>query len=62
MGHGGRHGDFARNNQWRNKNETSDNKDNDNNGFIDDIFGIGYDIKGEKSIAMLELMQSKMKI
>ncbi|MBA7545566.1 hypothetical protein ES705_37935 [subsurface metagenome] len=40
---------FPENNRWINKNEVKDGKDNDENGFIDDIFGIAYDYEGRKS-------------
>ncbi|MCK3685314.1 S8 family serine peptidase [Maribellus sp. YY47] len=36
------------NNRWVNKAEKPDGKDDDNNGFVDDVHGIAYDLKGNK--------------
>ncbi len=44
---------YPENNRWMNKNETIDGKDNDNNGFIDDVYGVAYDYEGRKSEKML---------
>ncbi|MBS2213694.1 S8 family serine peptidase [Carboxylicivirga mesophila] len=41
------------NKRWTNTNEKTDNIDNDNNGFIDDVYGIAYDLNGEKSTSIL---------
>ena len=38
---------------WVNPNEVIDGVDNDNNGFIDDINGIGHDLYGEKLSELL---------
>lgn len=38
---------------WVNKNEIVDGKDNDGNGFLDDVHGIAYDINSEKDIDYL---------
>lgn len=39
---------FPENNRWVNKAEKPDGKDNDNNGYIDDIHGIAYDLHSHK--------------
>ncbi len=44
---------FPENNRWMNKNEVVDGKDNDNNGYIDDVYGVAYDYEGRKSKDML---------
>lgn len=38
-------------NQWKNPRETFNGKDDDGNGFIDDVHGIGYDLKNYKKSA-----------
>ncbi len=44
---------FPEKNRWENKNEVINNEDDDGNGFIDDYYGIAYDMKGEKSSSIL---------
>jgi len=44
---------FPENNRWKNVNEVIDGKDNDNNGYVDDIYGVAYDYEGRKSVDML---------
>lgn len=44
---------FPENNRWTNAAEKPDGKDNDNNGFIDDIHGIAYDLKANKVTELL---------
>ncbi|WP_320110956.1 S8 family serine peptidase [Draconibacterium orientale] len=39
---------FPENNRWVNNAEKPDGKDNDNNGYIDDIHGIAYDLHSNK--------------
>lgn len=39
---------FPENNRWVNKAEKPDGKDNDNNGYVDDIHGIAYDLESNK--------------
>lgn len=41
------------NSLWSNTNETFDNTDTDNNGFIDDVYGIAFDVEGRKSPELL---------
>ncbi|MBU1920582.1 S8 family serine peptidase, partial [bacterium] len=42
------------NQMWTNTQEIPDNgKDDDNNGFVDDFFGIGYDLKANKEVGCL---------
>lgn len=45
---------FEQDNLWVNKQEKKDGKDNDGNGFIDDINGIAYDIESNKDTHYLE--------
>ncbi|MGK2855585.1 MAG: S8 family serine peptidase [Thermoanaerobaculia bacterium] len=35
-------------NRWTNKGESVDGKDNDRNGYVDDVHGIGYDMPASK--------------
>ncbi len=35
-------------NQWANKSEKFDGKDTDGNGYVDDVYGIAYDLDGNK--------------
>ena len=44
---------FPDNNRWTNKKEKLNGKDDDKNGYIDDLHGIAYDYEGRKSIYML---------
>lgn len=44
---------FPKNNQWINSKEKVDGKDNDINGFIDDVHGIGFDEEGKPEIGVL---------
>ncbi len=44
---------FPKNNQWVNQAEIPDGKDNDNNGFVDDIHGIAYDLQSNNVPEML---------
>ncbi len=44
---------FPKNNQWINSKEKIDGKDNDGNGFIDDVHGIGFDEEGKPEIGVL---------
>lgn len=49
-------------NRFVNKRETLNGKDDDGNGFVDDVSGIGYDlIKYEKSIGTLDNPAGKIK-
>lgn len=48
--------------RWVNAKETVDGKDNDGNGYIDDVHGIGYDlIDYKKSIGTLDDPKGKVK-
>jgi hypothetical protein len=38
---------------WTNPNETVDGKDNDHNGYVDDVHGIAYDLNDQKSPDLL---------
>ncbi|MEM6895183.1 MAG: S8 family serine peptidase [Bacteroidota bacterium] len=40
--------------QWKNPLEKFDGKDTDGNGYVDDVYGIAFDIKGFKSSEYLE--------
>jgi len=44
---------FPEANRWKNKNEIINGKDDDNNGFVDDYYGIAYEMKGETSTSIL---------
>jgi len=44
---------------WRNKEEEYDGLDNDRNGFVDDVHGIGYDLSGAR---ISELLRSVNKM
>lgn len=39
--------------RWVNPNEIADGKDDDGNGFIDDLYGIAFDAKGEVTLDLL---------
>ncbi len=44
---------------WMNKNEVPDNgKDDDNNGYIDDVYGIAYDLHSNKITQLLQPLKS----
>lgn len=45
---------FSKNNQWINSKEKIDGKDNDGNGFIDDIHGIAFEEEGVPTIGTLQ--------
>lgn len=45
---------FGKNNQWTNPKEKMDGKDNDGNGFVDDVYGVAFDIEGKPTIGMLQ--------
>ncbi len=42
-----------KNSLWTNPNETLDGKDDDGNGFVDDLHGIAYDINGDANPHLL---------
>jgi tetratricopeptide (TPR) repeat protein len=44
---------FSKENVWVNKAEKLDGKDNDGNGFIDDVNGIAYDLEANSVIELL---------
>lgn len=44
---------FPEKNRWVNKNEKIDGIDNDRNGFVDDIYGIAFDMRGNSSSDLL---------
>ncbi|MGD2034309.1 MAG: S8 family serine peptidase, partial [Bacteroidales bacterium] len=44
---------FPEDNRWMNKNEKIDGKDDDNNGYVDDVYGIAYDYEGRKEASIL---------
>ena len=49
-------------NRWTNKKESIDGKDNDRNGFVDDLHGIGYDMtRSKRSIGTLVDPAGKIK-
>lgn len=44
---------FPENNVWTNKKEKIDGKDDDQNGYVDDVHGIAYDYEGRKEVELL---------
>lgn len=46
-------------NRWVNGAEEKDGKDNDNNGFVDDINGVGFDLNGNKVTELLFPIEEK---
>jgi subtilisin family serine protease len=48
-------------NQWINEKEKFDGKDTDGNGFVDDVYGIAYDVKNFKDPNYLESSANNMK-
>jgi subtilisin family serine protease len=44
---------FSQDQLWTNTKETVNGKDDDANGFVDDVHGIAYDLVSEKTIAVL---------
>ncbi|KJF44251.1 S8 family serine peptidase [Draconibacterium sediminis] len=46
-------------NRWINGLEKRDGKDNDNNGFVDDINGVGFDLNGNKVTELLFPIKEK---
>ncbi len=45
---------FPKSTQWVNKKEKFNGKDTDGNGFVDDVYGIAYDLDGKKDPNYLE--------
>ena len=44
---------FTKENVWKNAKEQLDGKDNDGNGFIDDVHGIAFDLEDKPTIGVL---------
>lgn len=48
-------------NQWTNEKEKFDGKDTDGNGFVDDVYGIAYNLEGLKDPNYLEPLANNLK-
>jgi subtilisin family serine protease len=44
---------FPEKNRWMNKKEKTDGIDNDENGFVDDVYGVAFDMRGNSSTGHL---------
>ena len=51
---------FPKEKQWMNPNETFDGKDTDGNGYVDDVYGIAYDLEGLKDPNYLDPTVDKL--